>query len=71
MTYARPLEQRKTERPKVSMTPQFDRLLKKAAAKVDFEYAAYLRALIEWSVVNGAIESIQEEHASKINSTAA
>lgn len=68
--YDRP-EKRKTERPKLSLTPQFDRMLRKAASRTDLEYASFLRQLIEWSVVNGAIESIQQEYASKLDSTAA
>jgi len=64
-------EQRKTQRPKLSLTPQFDRMLRKAANRANVEYAAFLRELIEWSVINGAIESIQEEQAIKFDSTAA
>lgn len=64
--YEEPLKQRKTARPKVSFNPQFDRVLKKAAHKADIQYAPYLRRLVEWAVLNGAIEEIQEEVENKL-----
>lgn len=60
MAYDNPAD-RRDKRRKVNFNTTLDRIIARSASRAHKQHAAFLHALIEWAVENGAIEELVKD----------